>query len=98
MRHSLLISASTLAGCLLIGLLAGHSSTGQIAPPDIGKVGRYQVTAASSAAGWPGGVSQTSLIVVCDTVTGQSWYRSVEGKHWWDYGSPTAPKDEAVKK
>src|SRR5262245_50041569 len=88
MRHSLMISASILAGCLLIGLLAGRSSTGQTAA-DVERVGRYQVTAAASMAASDGsGVSRNSFIIICDTANGQCWKRDADNPPWRSIGSP----------
>jgi hypothetical protein len=99
MRHSLLISASILAGCLLIGLLFGRSSTGQSTTEDAGKIGRYQVSAASSAAAPDGGsVSRNSFIVICDTVNGQCWKRDADNEPWRFLGGPTVPRLEPAKK
>jgi len=83
MRHSLLISAAILAGCLLIGLLAGRSSTGQN-PVEPARVGRYQVAILPD-------IGPTPVIVICDTTNGKCLVKS-SSLAWTEVDLPQGKK------
>jgi hypothetical protein len=75
--------AAAMTGCLVLGLFVGQPSAAQpqpAAPPST--AGRYQMVVSPK---------EYSTVFVCDTATGQCWYRTThpEDKRWKDMGSPT---------
>src|SRR5262245_6499886 len=79
MRHSLIIGASIMLGCLLIGLMVGRSTMGQA--PGSTTPGRYQIFSTDRQ-------GASARVIMCDTATGQCWEHRIEGKPWTDLGSP----------
>jgi hypothetical protein len=83
MRPSLIIGASLISSCLILGLFFGGSATGQsgVVPPVA--AGRYQIAVAPSERG-------DDTLYVFEPSTGQCWYRSTAPTdNWTDLGSPT---------
>ena len=85
MRQSLIVAASIIVGSLLLGLLLGGSSTGQVPVVPGLAPGRYKASMVQMTA-------SRAKILVIDTATGQCWtYNSGEGSvKWNDLGSPAA--------
>ena len=71
MRHTLLISASILLGCLLIGVLIGRSSQGEAPAAQPATPGRYQIQSYDG-----------TRALFIDTSTGEVWLGS-PGQFAW---------------
>jgi len=82
------IGAILLLGGMLIGAFSARpvSAQGQLVSP----AGRYQM----SLSVHPGNHTSTTVFL-CDTSTGQCWYRETAGaRPWTDHGSPTRDAKE----
>ncbi|MDB5337374.1 MAG: hypothetical protein JWN70_2993 [Planctomycetaceae bacterium] len=81
--HSVIIGASIVLGCSILGLTSGNVSLGQTAAIP-GPGGRYQIIVTETSA------SSNSNVFIFDPTTGQSWYRSTNtaAGNWNDLGSP----------
>jgi hypothetical protein len=93
--HTIALGASLVVAGIVIGALSGRpvSAQNQPNPPPAAAVaetgaGRYQM----SLSVHPGSHTSTTVFV-CDTSTGQCWYRETLGSvtNWTDMGS--APRD-----
>jgi len=97
MPLSLIIALAVFGGCVLIAAVFGHhygnSEVEQSVPREDpssvaqGKRGRFQVVAVES------GLAQSerlSVIVVCDTATGQCWACDWEKGGWSNLDRPSA--------
>jgi hypothetical protein len=90
-KSPLILGASLIASCLILGLFFGQPSTGQ-APAALAKAeSRYQVVPLSN--------NNNYLVVVFDPATGQCWYREVNKdfgdepeKAWFNLGTPVKKK------
>jgi hypothetical protein len=81
-RSSLVVGASVVLGCLILGLTLSPPAVGQL-PPAGGPpaVGRYQLVVNSE--------KTTDMVFVLDTTTGQCWHRrSAPGDTWINFGTP----------
>jgi hypothetical protein len=84
MRQSLVVAASVIVGCLLIGLLLSGSSIGQNTAFGMPQ-GRYHAAPITDSQ------STAQSVLICDTATGQCWICTRSGKpKWHDLGSPAA--------
>jgi hypothetical protein len=81
MRQTLVIAASVLIGCLLVGFFLNRPASAEAKPDPT--AGRYQVV--SDVRGTTDGESR---VVVLDTATGQCWSSRVGINDWRDMGSP----------
>ena len=83
MRRSIAVTASILAGCLIVGLLFSRVTVSQVAPtalPAQRMPGRYQMQIVADQ------TSNSKTIVVCDTTNGQCWTN--KSNRWTDLGYP----------
>jgi hypothetical protein len=86
-KSPLILGASLVASCLVLGLFFGQPSAGQAPAAPAKAEGRYQVVPCSNNNG--------SLVVIFDPVTGQCWYREVNRLYadtpenaWFNLGTP----------
>jgi hypothetical protein len=86
-KSPLIIGASLVGSCLILGLFFGQPSAGQAPAVPAKAEGRYQVVPFSNVNGF--------TVVVHDSATGQCWYREVNKdfgdapeKAWFDLGTP----------
>jgi hypothetical protein len=104
-KGSLLVSASIILGCLILGLILGQPSSGQTpAPPATEPSPYFRVVNPRGGEPWqvpatkPGRYQVSAsygspyLVVVCDTETGQCWVNQHLDKKWIDMGSPVPAK------
>lgn len=80
--HSVIIGASIVLGCLILGLTLNSPAAGQgqVGPPTSGK---YQMMVAGS----PGAF----IVITCNSLTGQCWSKDATGRtqdEWHPLGSP----------
>ncbi len=86
-KSPLIIGASLVASCLVLGLFFGQPSAGQAPAAPAKAEARYQAV--------PFNNNNASFVVVFDPVTGQCWYREVNKdyadapeKAWFNLGTP----------
>ena len=81
--HSLIIGASIVLGCLILGMSSSHPAIGDssVSPPGVGK---YQLVVTEPANG------SDSRVFVFEPATGRSWFKSTNSgvPGWHDMGSP----------
>src|SRR5262249_15779235 len=81
-KPSLILGASLVASCLVLGLYFGQPSAGQAPAAPARAEGRYQVVPFNS--------NNNFIVVVFDPATGRCWMREVDStpKEWYDMGTP----------